>query len=142
MKINKLGMQMGYIPWLGAFVVQISNGLFYVSLTSTLMVALTFWNTTGGALAHKYIPWLNLLEFLIFLGCFLIVLMMLDFKFVYPSRAGFTNEQACKAKNPAMDIMNQLVKENAALKKQIEDLRAEMINAGLLKNESDKCQKD
>jgi hypothetical protein len=120
--------QSGVRHWLGAFLVQLSNSFFYVSILNTGLLALTFWSTSGVSLAKTYAPWLTLWYFLaIVIGVFSLI-MFLDYKFMYPSRQAFINEQACKHSNPAMDELLAIRKENADIKAKLEELLKERVN--------------
>ena len=97
--------------WVGAFQVQVTNGFFYLSIINTLLLVLTFWRTWGSEIALKYAPWLN---FWMFAGSGIVLMltvMILDYKFMYPSRQAFVNQQSCIHDNPAMDAINEIKKE-------------------------------
>ena len=105
--------------WLGGLQVQVGNSLFYVNIISTSMAILTFWYTAGYQIHDRYAQWFTLWLFIGVVILAMAVLMVLDFKYVYPSRQAFVNEQACKHDNPAMDLMEATLKE-------VQELRAEV----------------
>lgn len=98
-------------PWVGAFQVQVTNSMFYVNLISSGMMVLTFWYTAGYQIRDRYMPWLNIWMFVAVVAVVVIVVMFMDYKFVYPSRQAFQNEQACKHENPAMEEL-RAIREN------------------------------
>lgn len=104
---------------MGALQVQLTNSFFYMSLYTTVALTFTFWYTAGYQIAERYAPWLS---FWMFVGiCFLglMVLMYLDYRFMYPIRAKFINEQTCKHENPAMDSLRKLEADISQIKKEL-----------------------
>jgi len=111
--------QAKFIPQLGFIQVQISNSMFYLSLVNTLMLGLTFWYTSGSIIAAKYAPWFTLYMFLTF-GVIITVLMMLfDWKVMYPSRQGVLNKQAYKHVNPAVADLQKILKNQERIMKKL-----------------------
>ena len=96
--------------------VQLTNSLFYITLLNTLMLALTFWYTTGYEIASKYLPWVNVGIFLAVVALVNVIVAVLDYVLIYPSRQGFINEQACKHPNPAMESLVRLEADMAKVK--------------------------
>lgn len=113
--------------WLGGLQVQVSNSMFYMNLISTAMMILTFWYTAGYQIQGRYAQWLNLWMFIGFVILVFVAVMILDYIFVLPSRQAFTNEQACKHENPAMDELYAIRKENAELKQELIELKEALI---------------
>lgn len=106
--------------WLGALQVQVSNSFFYLNMISTGMMILTFWYTAGYQIQGKYLPWLTLWLFIGVVAVAFAAVMVLDYKFVYPSRQAFVNEQACKHNNPWMDEIMEVRKDIAKIKAKLE----------------------
>lgn len=98
------------IPWVGALQVQISNSMLYVSAINTFMLAMTFWYTTGSPLTSQYAPWIHFWTFAGIVILVMLTVMLLDYKYLYPARLGFTNRQTYKHDNPAVDDL-KLIKE-------------------------------
>jgi uncharacterized membrane protein len=100
--------------WIGAFQVQIQNSLFYMNLVFMSMSVMTFWYTAGYQVSSTYAQWLTLPIFVGFVVLLFIIVMIVDYKIILPSRQAFQNEQACKHENPAMyvllDIQDRVVK--------------------------------
>jgi hypothetical protein len=87
------------------------------------MTAMTFWATYGQEAARMYAPWFGQLH-LVGVGIgFIVVVMLLDYIFVYPSRQAFLNEQSCKHENPAMDSLYRIEVKLADLENQIKELK-------------------
>lgn len=105
--------------WLGAVLVQVQNSFFYVGLFNTVMLAITLWYTAGYEIAAQYAPWVSLWLFIALGIVFWLALIGLDYKFFYPIRQRFLNEQACKHPNPAMDSLNRLEQGMAEIKKEL-----------------------
>ena len=105
--------------WIGAIQIQIQNGLFYINLISTGMMVLTFWYTAGYPIRDRYLPWFSLWMFIGLLGLIFVIVMVVDYKWILPSRLAFTNEQSCKHENPAMDALTDIQKRMARIEKQM-----------------------
>lgn len=88
--------------WVGAFQVQLTNSFFYITLFNTAMLSVTAWGSVGPSIQVAW-PWAKFWMFAVLAFVVLIVIMLLDYRFMYPVRQGFINEQACKHENPAMD---------------------------------------
>ena len=105
--------------WLGALQVQASNIGYYTVWYSNIMLATTFWYTAGYEIAQEYIPWLSFWKFVLITGSSLAMLLLLDYKFLYPLRQAFQNAQACKHENPAMDALRDIQKRLTVIEKVI-----------------------
>lgn len=113
-------LKQGKLPmWVGGLQVQMVASSYYTAAYSTIMLAMTFWYTTGDAVAQKFTPWMN---FWIFLGLSafgLLLILFLDYKFIQPSRVAFTNDQSCKHNNPWMDELKIVRKDIDLIKKHL-----------------------
>lgn len=104
---------------LGAFQVQITNSFFYLSLVNTTLLAVTVWYAAGSALAQKYAPWFTIWMFLSLGLVLLLSLMLLDYKFIYPSRQSFLNKQSYKHVNPAVADLHEILADLKAIKEKL-----------------------
>jgi uncharacterized membrane protein len=94
--------------WLGALQVQMANASYYTVWYSNVMLALTFWYTAGYQISQQYAPWLNFWIFMVLMAASIFVFMALDYLYIFPSRIAFTNRQAYKHDNEAMDILKRV----------------------------------
>jgi len=90
--------------WFGAIQVQLTNSFFYISLINTVMLSVTLWAATGPSI-QRVCPWASYWLFILIGIIIVITIMLLDYKFMYPTRQAFLNEQACKHTNPAMELL-------------------------------------
>lgn len=90
---------------LGGVLVQIQNSMFYLNLISTGMMLLTFWYTAGYQIQQEYMNWLTIYWFALIIVAIFLIVMLVDFNFILPSRQAFLNEQSCKHENPAMEAI-------------------------------------
>lgn len=111
--------QTKFMPKLGFIQVQITNSLFYVSIANTLMLSLTFWYTSGSIIAAKYAPWLTMWMFLSVSIVLLAIVMILDYKLMYPSRQGFISTQAYIHANPAVTDLKEIKKDLGKIKEKL-----------------------
>jgi hypothetical protein len=108
---------------LGGIQVQIQNSMFYVSLTSWAMLVGTFWNTVGFPIAYMYAPWFTFWHMVAIFIAGIITIAILDYKFIYPSRQAFQNEQSCKHDNPAMIEILKLKAQNELILKELAEIK-------------------
>ena len=95
--------------WVGVIQVQLTNSFFYISLLNTSMLSVTLWALIGPTI-QGVCPWARF-WMLILVGIFVVcVVMVLDYKFMYPVRQAFINEQACKHTNPAIELLLEMDK--------------------------------
>ncbi len=104
--------------WIGVVQVQLTNSFFYISLINTLMLSITMWANVGPSIQEVWAPasyWMMLV-----IG-FIVVctIMLLDYKFMYPVRQAFVNEQACKHENPAMEEILSISSRMAAIEEKL-----------------------
>jgi len=107
------------ITKLGGFQVQLSTSMsYYVLYINLMFVGMMFWHTTAAPNLRPYAPWVDFWMFASFMLILVAALMILDYKFIYPSRQGFLNKQAYKHDNPAVaDLQNILKNQKKIMKK-------------------------
>jgi hypothetical protein len=108
------------MPFLGAVQVQVMHSLFYLTVTNATLLALTFWNTTG---AHLAPTWMSAGHFFGLVALLLAVVMITDYKVMYPYRQAFLNKKTCEFDNPAMDELKALREELTELRRLLEEKR-------------------
>lgn len=117
---ERLVKQVKALPFIGALQVQFSNISLYLALYSSVALTLTLWMTT--IINISWWPeWMTLPVYLLLAAGVVLIIMFLDYKFVYPSRMAFINEQACKHENPAMDLLKEI---QAVQKRQAAELKS------------------
>jgi len=90
---------------------------YYLSMMNMTFVGLMFWYTTAGPNIRPYLPWVSFWIFAALIATVVVTVMILDYKFVYPSRQGFLNLQATRHPNPAMDELRIIRKKLERLEK-------------------------
>lgn len=101
-RLIKLVGKQRLIPWVGEFKETLSQVIFWGSMVNWVMVAGTFYYTT---LRHV-LPWFRLGLFVGLVGVGMVVIFVLEFKFVVPSIWAFRGKQ--------MDLRNAVPKEEGA----------------------------
>lgn len=109
-------------PLVGALQVQVQNSMFYITFINVFMLASTFWFTTGAPFVQIHnIKWFTFWHLMAIGVIGFLVVMLLDYKFMYPSRQAFVNKQSTIHANPAMDALLEVKDDIKAIKKQLED---------------------
>lgn len=101
--------------WIGLIQVELTNSFFYFGMINTVMLSLTLWALVGpGVKVH--LPWVTYWHFLGIGVVGLILLLIVDFVFLYPARLRVINEQSCKHDNPAMQELLKHTKDLRLIK--------------------------
>jgi len=104
--------------WFGAIQVQLINSFFYLGLLNSVMLSITLWATAGPSV-QQVLPWANYWLFLLIGLTLVITVMLLDYKFMYPTRTAFLNIQSCKHTNPAMQEILSISKRLTDMETQV-----------------------
>ncbi len=104
--------------WAGAIQVQLTNSFFYVSVSSIVIQSLTLWTVAKEDIL-AVVPWANYWLLLGIGVIILIAIMLADYKFMYPTRMAFLNEQSCKHSNPAMEEILSISRRLASMQAQV-----------------------
>ena len=77
------------IPWIGEFKETLAQAAFWFSLANFIMIAVTFYFTT---LRH-IVPWLELWMFITSAFVAILIILVVEYKFITPSIWAFRGEQ-------------------------------------------------
>jgi len=77
------------VPWIGEFKETLAQAAFWFSLSNFIMIAATFYFTT---LRH-IVPWLELWMFITTAFVAILVILVVEYKFITPSIWAFRGEQ-------------------------------------------------
>lgn len=106
--------------WLGALQVQLSNSMsFYLTYWNIALMAMMFWYTTAAPNIRPIVPWASFWMFAAIALLGVAIVMLLDFKFIYPSRQAFLNKQSYKHRNPAVADLQKILKDLKAIKQKL-----------------------
>ena len=103
--------------WPGALLTQFGNSLMYLTVFNTLMIAVTAWYTT----LSTFLPF----PFWVFVGVIVVaelVVMVLDYKFIQPSRVAYTNLQGWQHQNLSREQFKGVRTEIQELKDELSKL--------------------
>ncbi|KKN23701.1 hypothetical protein LCGC14_0902260 [marine sediment metagenome] len=123
--MKQLGKQYNLGPWLGGFKDLASRTMVYVSAISFTQITATFYYTTLFPNLKETVPWLTFWMFFGTLVLMVLVIMLIEYKFILPSSYTFLNEQEYKHENLIRKDIRLLQEE---MKTEIQKLREE-INA-------------
>ena len=77
------------IPWIGEFKETLAQAAFWFSLANFVMISATFYFTT----LRYILPWLKLWLFITMAFAAIIVILIIEYKFITPSIWAFRGEQ-------------------------------------------------
>jgi len=117
--------------WLGAMQSQFNNVQSYVSMVQFLLVVAVAYHTTLRDTVLQYLPWMNFwLFFLLGVALYLLV-MLVDYKVVVPSRINYSNYQAYKHYNPVKEDLKEIQADMRAVARQLKVLIALLEEKGV-----------
>lgn len=87
----------------------------YYGLMNASMMMITVYTVREGTI-KSHLPWMNFMIFFAFIVLMLIVVMIFDYKMVYPSQIAFHQHEAWKHRSPVR-------KDFEALKLELEDMK-------------------
>lgn len=97
--------------------------IFYTSIINFTLIAITAYNTTIKFYAEMYVPWFRFWMFILALFIFVIIAMILEYKFVQPSIFAYRNNQEYSHKNPIRRDIAALSVQVKELEEKIEALK-------------------
>ena len=108
---NKAFKQTSVKTRLGGFQVQLSTSFsHYIVYMNLAMMGMMFWHTTGAPFVRQFYPGATYWMFAGFMILIIVVVMIFDYKFMYPSRQGFLSQQSYKHANPAVADLKRILK--------------------------------
>jgi len=100
----------------------------YYGLMNASMMMITVYTVREGTI-KAHLPWMNFIWFFMFIVFMLIVVMIFDYKMVYPSQIAFHQHEAWKHRSPVRkdfealrEQLNQQAKELQKICKTLEDM--------------------
>ena len=109
------------ITKLGGFQVQLQASMgHYLVYINLMFVGMMFWYTTAGPAVRPYLPWISFWMFASLMLVLIATLMIVDYKFMYPSRQGFLNKQVYKHENPIVKDIQKLIKNQKKIMEKLE----------------------
>jgi len=122
-KIDLFKQSKALPTWGGGFLIQLQQSLVYVGILNIFMLAITMWYTAGYEIAQKYLPSVAIWHFLVLLFSGWLTIMFIDYKFFHPARQRYMNKQVAKHKNPAMELLQKLDRDNEDIRKDIAEIK-------------------
>jgi len=101
--------------WIGGLRDMLSRAQTYYALINMPLILITAY-TVREATVNKYMPWLTLPVFFSFVILFVLTIIIIDYKIVYPSVIAFHQHEAWKHRSP---VRLQLEKERRENKKRM-----------------------
>ena len=116
----------------GGFQVQLSTSFsHYIVYMNLAMMGMMFWHTTGGPFVRQFYPWVTYWMFAVFMLLIIVVVMVFDYKFMYPSRQGFLSQQSYKHSNPAVADLQTILTAVAVIPKIVSNQKRIMERLGI-----------
>ena len=111
------------LGWVGGFKDILTMVIFYMSIISFTLVAVTAYNTGLREWLLIYFPWMKIY---IFYGFFLLVAlfaMVIEYKFVYPSFYAFRSQQEYKHQSPLRSDLALCLKKLDDISEELKELK-------------------
>ena len=108
--------------------------LIYVGIANITMMAITMWYTSGHLIAEQYLPFVTIRHFLAFGAFCWMVVIFIDFKYIAPARQKWMNRHAAKHKNPILELLQKVDKDNKTMKKDMVEIKKSLNRKGRRKD--------
>ncbi len=127
MKNNKWTEQK-VIPFIGEFRQLFSGASIWISMITFIFAAIAAYNTPIMESIKVFIPWLSFPIMLVFVIVAVLILMLLEHKYVQPSVLAYWNQMQYQHNNPLKEDVARIAKQIEVLSKDVEKLKHEDIN--------------
>jgi len=115
--------QYNFGPWLGGLKGIFNNSTFYLSLINFVLIAVTAYHTTLSGKINEYAPWFSFPLFLAMMVVLVLVVMLLEYKFMIPSSITFGNAQMYAHRNPIRRDLERIMRKLDEMDKRITELQ-------------------
>jgi hypothetical protein len=113
------------LGWIGGFKDILTMVIFYMSIISFTLVAVTAYNTGLREWLLIYFPWMKIYIFYGILLAIAGIAMVLEYKFVYPSFYAFRSQQEYKHQSPLRADLALCLKKLDEISEEIKKLKGE-----------------
>lgn len=118
----KLAKQKNTSPFIGALTSAYSSaGILYSPLT-LIGVATTVYGLWGADLLRKWFPWFTFYYLVGLLVLFMLMMMVFFYKVIIPSQYAFSVQQQYKHRNPLVEDMHKVLKQQKKTNKRLGDI--------------------
>ena len=108
------------LPWIGPLKDIVMSTVFYISIINFILISVTAYYTTLRPFLLIYAPWFKIWMWLGFLVGVVLVMMVLEYKFVYASWYTFRNKQEATHENLIIKRIDELEKKLGLPRKDID----------------------
>ena len=118
-----------YLPfgmWLGAFQSQVYSAQSNIGVIQFLLIVVMAYQSTIRAFLFPIFPWINFGWFLIIGTILFLLLMIVDYKIMMPSRMAYGNFQTYKHPNPVFEEIKTIKKNQDKILEQLKELQEEI----------------
>lgn len=119
--------------WLGALRDMIQRTQSYYAIINVCLLLITTY-TLREVTIKKYFPDFNFLWLIAFLAVFVVVVSLVDYKFIYPSQIAFHQHEAWKHRSPVRKDMIKMKKEMRSLRNEVRQLLGEKLLPELMED--------
>ena len=109
MKLKNVAKQKN-LPWIGPLKDIVMSTVFYISIINFILLSVTAYYTTLRPFLLIYAPWFKIWMWLSLLVGIVLVMMVLEYKFVYASWYTFRNKQEATHENLIIKRIDELEK--------------------------------
>ncbi len=96
------------VPWVGGLKEMLAQTAFYVSMINFVLIAVVAYSTTLRVFILDWIPWFKLWMFLGGLVIIVLVVMVLEYKYIAPSLYSFRSKQMFEHESKITDALKRI----------------------------------
>lgn len=113
------------LPYIGPVKALLASTMFYIGIVQFLLIAVTSYQVSVSPWATQHLPWLTLWIFLGLLLVFVLITLVIEYKFVLPSIYAFGNSQGYVHNSPLVADMQKALRELEEIKAKLGEKRNE-----------------
>jgi len=107
------------LPWVGGAKEMLAQTVFYISMINFVLIAITAYNTTLRTYLQSWLPGFQLWMFFAILTTLVIIIMIIEYKFIAPSLYSFRSKQMFEHESKVMDELRDIKKKVADIEKKL-----------------------
>lgn len=112
---------------LGAVVSLISYTAFWISLMNFVLVSLIAYNTTIKVFILEFLPWFNFFWYLVCIACVVVVVMIIEYKIIIPSRHRFSSSQEYAHDSPIQKDFEMMKRDFDIVKEELKIIKEQNV---------------
>lgn len=133
-QLKKWALKQYMVPYIGGIKNQIGSSMFYYAIFQYISTGLTLYAVMISPWAVEHLHWFKLWTFIVVLFVLALIILALNYKFMFPSEVRFGSKQSYRHENPMADDLQEIkkvVKELNCKVDSVTEIRTHAVFCGL-----------